>query len=85
MYAFLQIKILHAGWLRDPDTWPPGEVAPEPDDVMDDPPTFHAIPTIPAGYFSGITPPWIAANGTVEDRVEGSAGPRASGMVGADL
>jgi hypothetical protein len=79
---FFQIKILHAGWLRDPDTWPPGAVAPEPDDVMDDPSTFQSVPTVPYEYSSGVTTPWIAANETVDDGAEGSADRRASGMVG---
>ncbi|KIM90967.1 hypothetical protein PILCRDRAFT_25393, partial [Piloderma croceum F 1598] len=33
----LVIKILHAGWIRDPETWPAGEVAPETDDNMNEP------------------------------------------------
>ncbi|KAG6336534.1 hypothetical protein ID866_2556 [Astraeus odoratus] len=28
----LVIKVIHAGWLRDPETWPTGAVAPESDD-----------------------------------------------------
>jgi hypothetical protein len=31
----VKIKIVHAAWLRD-DTWPPGGVAPEPDDEAPD-------------------------------------------------
>ncbi|KAG1783130.1 hypothetical protein EV702DRAFT_929508, partial [Suillus placidus] len=27
----LVIKVIHAGWLRDPDTWPSGAVAPDSD------------------------------------------------------
>ncbi|EIW82346.1 hypothetical protein CONPUDRAFT_38682, partial [Coniophora puteana RWD-64-598 SS2] len=27
----LVIKIIHAGWLRDPETWPAGAVAPDSD------------------------------------------------------
>jgi hypothetical protein len=26
-----KIKVIHAGWLRDPDTWPSGAVAPDSD------------------------------------------------------
>jgi len=26
-----KIKVIHAGWLRDPDTWPPGAVVPDSD------------------------------------------------------
>ncbi|KAH7914409.1 hypothetical protein BJ138DRAFT_1143959 [Hygrophoropsis aurantiaca] len=28
----LVLKVVHAGWLRDPDTWPSGAVGPESDD-----------------------------------------------------
>lgn len=75
------MKILHAGWIRDPETWPPGAVAPEPDDIMDDPPIFQSAPGAPAECSSGATSPWTAANGTVEE-IEGSVERRASGMVG---
>jgi len=30
----LQIKVIHAGWLRDPETWPTGAVVPESDDEL---------------------------------------------------
>ncbi|KAH7931221.1 hypothetical protein BV22DRAFT_983577, partial [Leucogyrophana mollusca] len=28
----LVIKVIHAGWLRDPETWPAGAVGPDSDD-----------------------------------------------------
>jgi len=30
----LVIKVIHAGWLRDPETWPEGAVAPESDEAL---------------------------------------------------
>ncbi|KIM68859.1 hypothetical protein SCLCIDRAFT_1209068 [Scleroderma citrinum Foug A] len=30
----LVIKVIHAGWLRDPETWPAGAVVPESDDEL---------------------------------------------------
>ncbi|KIL00051.1 hypothetical protein PAXRUDRAFT_822070 [Paxillus rubicundulus Ve08.2h10] len=30
----LVIKVIHAGWLRDPETWPEGAVAPESDEAF---------------------------------------------------
>ena len=30
----IQIKVIHAGWLRDPETWPAGAVVPESDDEL---------------------------------------------------
>jgi hypothetical protein len=74
---------LHAGWIRDPETWPAGEVAPETDDNMDEPSESQSITRPSTEHSSGTTTPqWTAANGTVEDGVEGSAGRQASGMVG---
>lgn len=32
----IKLKIIHAGWLRDPSTWPPGAIAPEPDDILEE-------------------------------------------------
>jgi hypothetical protein len=77
----LVIKIIHAGWLRDPDTWPPGAVAPEPDDVLDDLTVFHPNDRMPTQYSSGATTPWSAVGGRADD-VEGKAVRRASGMIG---
>jgi hypothetical protein len=73
-YAFTnalarKIKIIHAAWLRDPDTWPPGAVAPEPDDVLEDlePPPFpirmySSVHMAPTECSSSITSPWTAAS-----------------------
>jgi len=36
MSSFSQIKIIHCAWIKD-ETWPPGAVAPEPDDILEDP------------------------------------------------
>jgi hypothetical protein len=33
-YRRRQIKVIHAGWLRDPETWPEGAVAPESDEAL---------------------------------------------------
>ena len=74
---------MHAGWLRDPETWPPGAVTPDPDDVQDEQPTFQPFAGPSAEYSSSATTPqWTAINRTVEDGVEGTAGRQASGMVG---
>lgn len=77
----MQIKIIHAGWLRDPDTWPPGAVAPEPDDVLDDIAVFQPNDRIPTELSSDGTTRWTVVNGTADD-IEGDAVRRASGMVG---
>jgi hypothetical protein len=77
----LVIKIIHAGWLRDPDTWPPGAVAPEPDDVLDDIAVFQPNDRIPTELSSDGTTRWTVVNGTADD-IEGDAVRRASGMVG---
>ncbi|KAJ7284002.1 hypothetical protein C8J57DRAFT_1498987 [Mycena rebaudengoi] len=59
---YLVIKIIHSAWLRD-DTWPPGAVAPEPDDEL--PPNINHFDgadalnphaTYPS---SGMTTPWL--------------------------
>ncbi|KAG2152406.1 hypothetical protein BD769DRAFT_1404959 [Suillus cothurnatus] len=41
----LVIKVIHAGWLRDPDTWPSGAVAPDSDqDPAADQPRLSQAP-----------------------------------------
>jgi hypothetical protein len=40
-----KIKVIHAGWLRDPDTWPSGAVAPDSDqDPAADQPRLSQAP-----------------------------------------
>ncbi|KAI6047462.1 hypothetical protein EDC04DRAFT_2556764 [Pisolithus marmoratus] len=39
----LVIKVIHAGWLRDPETWPAGAEVPE----SDDDPAHKAAPPLP--------------------------------------
>jgi hypothetical protein len=78
----LIIQIIHSAWLRDPDTWPPGAVAPEPDDIWDEvcpnPIIIYPPPGAPAEYPSGVTTPWTAVN-VVGDQVVDDR--RASGLV----
>jgi len=71
----LIIKIVHAAWLRD-DTWPPGGVAPEPDDVApdsDDMLLDNEPPPKPSQFYpplsvpitegsSSVTTPWLTVN-----------------------
>lgn len=50
----LVIKVIHAGWLRDPDTWPPGAAAPDSDqDLADQPGPSCPVDILP----STLTPP----------------------------
>ncbi|KAG1892285.1 hypothetical protein F4604DRAFT_1913011 [Suillus subluteus] len=43
----LVIKVIHAGWLRDPDTWPSGAVAPDSDqDPAADQPGHSPVPPV---------------------------------------
>ena len=55
-----QIKIIHAGWLRDPNTWPAAPIA---DDVLEEGPL---LPTVPLTSWSvpdpspETTTPWAA-------------------------
>jgi hypothetical protein len=78
----LVIKIIHAGWLRDPETWPPGAIAPEPDDVLEDSATFHPNGAVSTEYSSGVATPWTAVNGRAEDVGESHLSRWASGIVG---
>jgi len=52
----LVIKIIHSAWLRD-QTWPAGEMAPEPDDELPDLPPAPIIQPASATS-SGISTPW---------------------------
>jgi hypothetical protein len=61
----LQIKIIHAAWLRD-QTWPAGAIAPEPDDEMPDLPPAPIIQPASATS-SGISTPWTLVGGPEED------------------
>jgi len=55
----LVIRIIHSAWLRDPETWPSGAVAPETDDILEDvspsPMRIYPLPDAPTEYSSGIT------------------------------
>ncbi|KAJ7368481.1 hypothetical protein DFH08DRAFT_947393 [Mycena albidolilacea] len=66
----LVIKIIHSAWLRD-QTWPAGEVAPDPDDELL--PDLPPAPTIqPASATSsGISTPWTLVGPPEEGRDEG--------------
>jgi hypothetical protein len=64
----VKIKIVHAAWLRD-NTWPPGAVAPDPDDILlDNEPASEPLQSYPplstpaTEYSSGVTTPWMAVN-----------------------
>jgi hypothetical protein len=64
----VKIKIVHAAWLRDPDTWPPGAVAPESDDLEETtlstrPIQIQSMST--PGNSSGRSPPGQRASGLV--------------------
>jgi hypothetical protein len=64
------MKVIHAGWLRDSVTWPPGSTAPEPDDVLETPlPPPTTVTLVTEGSWtaigahdpsSGTTSPWTA-------------------------
>lgn len=79
-----KIKIIHAGWLRDPETWPADAVAPEPDDVLADSPIFQPTSRMPTELSSGVTSPWKGTNMTMDDGIEASISRQASEMVGLD-
>jgi hypothetical protein len=73
------MKIIHAGWIRDPDTWPLGATAPEPDDILDAKvlpvpiPIYSPLPgVVSTECSSGLTTPWMAVNPSPEH--EGAAG-----------
>jgi hypothetical protein len=59
------MQIIHAGWIRDPDTWPAGAIAPESDDVLDEvipvrTAEYSPLPgVVSAECSSGLTTPWI--------------------------
>jgi hypothetical protein len=79
----LVIRIIHSAWLRDPDTWPPGAVAPEPDDVWEEVSSNPIrIYPAPAEYPSGVTTPWTAV-GVVGDQVVNDC--CASGLVALEV
>ncbi|KAK7054218.1 hypothetical protein R3P38DRAFT_3343690 [Favolaschia claudopus] len=69
----LVIKIVHLSWMRD-QTWPSGEVAPEPDDELVEPPPAPIIqPT--SATSSGISTPWTLVGEENDREVEGSREP----------
>ena len=56
----MKIKIVHAAWIRE-NTWPPGAVAPEPDDILlnnespsDLPQSYPPFPAHAAEYSYGV-------------------------------
>jgi len=79
------VKIIHAGWLRDPSIWPAGAVAPEPDDVFeDDPPPLPTVPAITDTSWtaismpdpsSGTTTSWTAVSSPATDTLADEARP----------
>lgn len=46
LLLMFKIKVIHAGWLRDPDTWPSGATAPDSDQ---DPVADQPGPSCPVG------------------------------------
>ncbi|KAF7355471.1 hypothetical protein MSAN_01463900 [Mycena sanguinolenta] len=77
MVNWVQIKIIHASWLRD-ETWPANQVAPEPDDELPPELLVSELPLPPAPVIqptsatsSGISTPWTLVGG--EDDREGDA------------
>ncbi|KAK7061910.1 hypothetical protein R3P38DRAFT_3251280 [Favolaschia claudopus] len=69
----MKIKIVHLSWMRD-QTWPSGEVAPEPDDELVEPPPAPIIqPT--SATSSGISTPWTLVGEENDREVEGSREP----------
>ncbi|OAX44494.1 hypothetical protein K503DRAFT_678541 [Rhizopogon vinicolor AM-OR11-026] len=76
----LVIKVIHAGWLRDPDTWPAGAVAPDSD--QDPVPDQHGL-SFPVDMLpSNITSPNTTSQGVVPE-VKNETNP--SGLVIAAL
>lgn len=78
-----KIKIIHAGWLRDPETWPAGAAAPEPDDDMASP-IFQPVTRVPTELSSGVTTPWQATTVIADDAISTSISRQASGLVGVN-
>lgn len=75
------MQIIHAGWIRDPDTWPVGAVAPEPDDILDaevlpvQRPVCSTLPGVASAECSSeVTSPWMPVEPPQEHE-------RAAGMV----
>jgi hypothetical protein len=72
------MQIIHAGWIRDPETWPAGAVAPESDDVLDEVSSvqraeYSPLPGVMSPECSsGLTTPWMPVEASHE---------RAAGMV----
>lgn len=88
MIPLQQLKVIHAAWIRDPETWPSGGVAPEPDDVLEASPAVEIShsgivrnPSTRTEHSSGATTAWTPVSAIAETLIGDDL---ASGMVAAD-